>query len=129
MDVLIDTVEDCTDAIIRELSGAFRPKHLCKVKAAVDAKSPARKAILVRMHEAALPFTSNAVIYGVRFLRATEQKTFLALVLGGHFRVYKVSGPWPGEHPKSTVGAHAAYHYVLRATCVVNNEKVLESTP
>jgi len=114
--------EDYTDTILRDLKIALRPEHLRKVKAAADRKSPARKAVLVRMHDVALPCVSNAPIYGVRFLRPSEQKTFLSLVLGGHFRIYKVSGSLPGEHSKSMVGAHEPYHYKVRATCVVESE-------
>lgn len=114
---------DCTADILRELTIAHRPKHLHKVKAATDAKSTARKSMLVHMHEVKLPYISNPMIFSekVRLLRKSEQKTFLALVLGGHFRVYKVDGPLPGEHPKSTIGAHERYHYELRATCIVES--------
>lgn len=107
---------DCTDDILSQLTYAYRPAHLRDIKP-TKSVTPARKALLVRLHGLKLAAVSNCLIYdnAIRALNRTEQKMVLALALGGHLRVFRVQGPLPGVHEKSKIGAHDVYHYELRS--------------
>ena len=115
---------NCTDEILTTLKSALRPAHLRNVKPSASL-TPSCKAMLVCLHDATLPFVSNPVIYAnkIQSLGKVQQKIFLSLVLGGHFQIYRVAGPLPGDHSPHVVGAHASHHYRLRATCIVDSEE------
>jgi len=75
-----------------------------------------RKAI-ERWDGVRLGLISKPVLYDnpFRYLKRSEHKPLIQAVLGGYMRVYRVSGPLPGEHPPSRIGARAEAHYLLSA--------------
>jgi len=107
--------EDVTDHIVQEISYGPRPQYLTHV-APVSSLTASRRRVMELADGLRLPFISKAPIYAKELSRLPKRdhKTIVGLLKGGYLGIYRVRGPLPGEHP-SHVGAHADYHYVLRA--------------
>jgi hypothetical protein len=111
-----DPPEDVTKSVIDSLEYAPKPAYFRDIDSA-KTLTPARKRVLRQLDGTELGYVSNAVLYdpGLRHLKKSDHKILISLIKGGFMRVLRVSGPLPGEHPPSRIGAQADYHYVLKA--------------
>ncbi len=111
---------DVTSTIVSDLRSGYLPVHLRGLSPAPKI-TPAGRTMLQQIDGLLLGYTSNPLAYdeAVRGFTKQQHKTLLRLLLGGFVQVFRVSGPLPGVHKQSRVGAHGQAHYMLRAKIAV----------
>lgn len=116
-------IEDVTESFVREIAYAPLPQQFRNIKPATS-MTPARRRVIDKIDGMKLGLVSKAPIYDrelERSLSRVEHKTLIAMLKGGMVHLFRMSGPLPGDHPASRIGAHEIAHYELRAASRPNS--------
>jgi hypothetical protein len=83
----------------------------------------AQERVLAKVNGLELPFISNVLLYARELQRmgSVEHRIVFSLIKGGRLRVLRKSGPLPGNHPSSAIGAREHAHYQLAAPMQPNS--------